>query len=110
MWRGESSVVTAAATAWVEDWSRKNAERIDHLSANIIAAAHEAGDVTLYLIPRDRHKRCATGLVDPIGGLEVVGELVFSGVEEKQLIDSGEIDYFFIEEILRSVRTPLFVD
>jgi hypothetical protein len=39
-----------------------------------------------------------------IGGLEILGEIVFSTELEKQLLDTGQVDYFFVERILSAVE------
>jgi len=39
-----------------------------------------------------------------IGGLEVLGEVVFSSREEGQRLEGGKIDYHTVERILAAVR------
>jgi hypothetical protein len=80
------------------------------LTANVIATADPDGIVTLYFVPRDRGMARGTGMSGLVGGLEVLGELVFSSGEERQILDNGAMDYFAVETILGSVRTPLFTD
>lgn len=111
-WRGSVDATAAAAATWIDGWASRNAARINRLAANIIATADGAAadQVSLYFVPRDRTKLRGDGLVGMVGGLEVLGELVFSTAEECHLIDSGAIDYFTIERILGTVRTPLFTD
>ena len=41
-----------------------------------------------------------------IGGLEVLGELVFSNDDEKHRLDLNEIDYHTVERILSAVSVP----
>lgn len=109
-WNGAVETTAAAAPGWIDAWARRNAERIYRLTANIIVSATHDGAVTLYFIPRDRAKPRGTGMSGLVGGLEILGEVVFSSAEERRLIDSGAIDYFVIENILSSVGTPLFTD
>lgn len=112
-WRGPAAATAAAAAAWIDDWADRNAARIDRLAGNIIATARgDAGDhgIALYFVPRDRTKLRGDGLVGMVGGLEVMGELVFSTAEEHRLLTGGAFDYFTIEHILGAVRTPLFTD
>ena len=109
-WCGPAKSVTKAAAAWINDWARRNGERTYRLTANIIATTTDDGMVTLYFVPRDRSKSRGHGLSGQIGGLEVLGELVFASPHDRELIEKGKINYFAIEEILASVRTPLFID
>lgn len=109
-WCGKPEFVANAAADWIDDWAHRNAERIYRLTANIIATADQEGPVTLYFVARDRSKSRGNGMSGLVGGLEVLGELVFSSPEERRLIDGGSIDYFVIKDILGSVRTPLFID
>ena len=61
-------------------------------------------------IPRDRAGVQQDGLAGQIGGLEVLGEFVFSSPVEKTILDKGSINYADIEERLARVRTPLYED
>ena len=106
-WSGKPNVVGNAAVRWIDGWAERNAERMHSLSANIIVSAAGDGGVTLYFVPRDRARACGEGMSGLTGGLEVLGEVVFSTNQERHLIDSGAIDYFFLENILHSVKTPL---
>ena len=48
-----------------------------------------------------------TGLV---GGLEVMGEMVFSTEAERIAISSGRLNYESLEKIYNDVYTPFFMD
>ncbi|TFH49237.1 MAG: DUF4922 domain-containing protein [Lysobacterales bacterium] len=109
-WSGALSAVGESAVCWIDDWAERNRKRVHSLTANIIVSANLDGTVTLYFVPRDRTRPCGEGMSGLTGGLEVLGEVVFSTEQERHLIDSGAIDYFVLENILRSVRTPLFDD
>jgi hypothetical protein len=109
-WSGAPSAIGDAASRWVNEWAERNASRIHGLTANIIVSAKLDGTVTLCLVPRDRTRPCGEGVSGLTGGLEVLGEIVLSTTQERHLIDSGAISYFFLENVLRSVRTPLIVD
>ena len=39
-----------------------------------------------------------------IGGIEVLGEVIFSSDEEGQRLEVGKIDYHTLERILEAVR------
>ncbi len=45
----------------------------------------------------------APGMSGAVGGLEVLGELVFSTEQEWQRVERNEINYFTIEEMLSAV-------
>jgi diadenosine tetraphosphate (Ap4A) HIT family hydrolase len=110
-WQGGVGEVVGKATAWVRRWADANRNRIDSLSSNFIAAAdgHE-GAVSLYFAPRDRAKPRWNGVDGLVGGLEILGELVLSSDDNRKLLDSGAIDYFYVENALASVRAPFLVD
>jgi diadenosine tetraphosphate (Ap4A) HIT family hydrolase len=110
-WQGDVGEVVDEATAWIKRWVDGNRSRIDGLSSNFIAAAngHE-GAVALYFVPRDRAKPRWSAVDGLVGGLEILGELVVSSDASRTLLNSGVIDYFYVENALASVRTPVFVD
>jgi len=109
LWRGSVARVADDASRWVASWAERNRSRIDMLSCNFIAAGHVAdGDISLYFVPRLRARARWNGNHGLVGGLELLGELVLSTDEERGLLDSGLIDYGFVENALRSVRTPMF--
>jgi len=111
LWRGPVARVAPDASAWVKIWAERNHARIDMLSSNFIAAGHAGdGDIALYFIPRLRERARWNGNHGLVGGLELLGELVLSTDDERSLLDHGLIDYGFVENALRSVRTPMFVD
>ena len=107
-WAGAPDAIIEAAANWIDQWAERNRLRIHSLSANIIVSTARDATVTLYFVPRDRARPCGQGMSGLTGGLEVLGEIVFSTPEERQLIDSGGIDFFYLENVLHSVRTPLF--
>ncbi len=111
VWRGTAADVTARASDWITHWGARNRARLDDLSANIIASRAQEGDgIVLYFVPRSRTKQKPQGFSGLIGGLEVLGEIVLSSPDDKAQLDAGEIDYFGLEAILASVRTPIEAD
>jgi len=115
LWRGDVAGVVEDATRWVGDWARRNRHRIEHLSCNFIAAGQLLdGGVTLYFIPRERGQARwsdpAGSVGSLVGGLEVLGEFVFSSERERAMLDSGEIDFAFLNAALAGVATPFFED
>ncbi len=104
-WQGNAGEVVNKATAWIRRWVTGNRDCIGRMSSNFIAAADgRDGEVSLYFAPRDRVKPRLNGVADLVGGLEILGELVFSSNEQRKLLDDGAIDYFYIENALASVR------
>lgn len=109
-WQGPVEAVAGAATAWFDDWAARNAERLYRMTSNIIVSSDDGETVSLMFVPRDQAKTRGEGMSGLVGGLEVLGEIVMSSVEERRRLDAGEIDYFTIEHMLCGVRTPLFTD
>ncbi len=110
MWTGKPEGVLGQAADWIAGWARKNRDRIHGLTANfIVSSANPDDGITVFFVPRDRAKTHGEGMSGLIGGLEVLGELVFSSEEEKSRLDAGKIDYFSLEKTLASVRTPFFI-
>jgi hypothetical protein len=109
-WSGASIAIGESAAGWIAKWAERNARRIQSLAANIIVSGNLDGSVSLYFVPRDRARACGEGMSGLTGGLEILGEIVFSTEQERQLIDSGAVDYFLVQNILHSVGTPLFGD
>ena len=108
-WRGHPSDVVKNAETWIRQWVRRNKHRQEILSSNFIATTSGPNEyISLYFIPRDRTKARFTHLSGLIGGLEVLGELVFSSEEDKKLLDCGKVDYFFCERSLKDAHTPFF--
>ena len=111
MWTGEPRTVLGQASEWIAGWAGRNRHRIHGLTANFIVLSNNpSSGITLYFVPRDRAKCHGDGISGLIGGLDVLGELVFSSKEDKELLDSGKINYFSLEKTLASVHTPFFLD
>ncbi len=109
-WQGSVEEVVGKAAAWARLWVDGNRDRIDRLSSNFIAAADgQEGAVSLYFAPRDRVKPRWNGVAELVGGLEILGELVFSSDDKRELLGTGAVDYFYVENALSSVR-PRFLD
>jgi len=108
-WSNTHETVLDQASEWISQWAAQNRNRIEDLTANFIVSSDAPGDdITLFFIPRDRSKSHGDGLSGLIGGLEVMGELVFSSQEDRELLDTGSIDFFSLEKTLASVRTPFY--
>ena len=109
-WNGKPEAIGDGAARWIDYWATQNVDRIYRLTANIIVTSDPGGEVTLYFVPRDRSRARGETMSGLVGGLEVLGEIVMSSPEERQALESGAVDYFAIENILASVRTPLFAE
>ena len=92
---------------WLEKWTTIYENNLA-VSGNIIATAdeHHEKKFHLYFVPRNKFISHAAGMVGMIGGLEVLGELVFSTEEEKRRLDDGIINYSTISQVLKSVEAP----
>jgi hypothetical protein len=88
-------------------WSKACNNSIN-LSANIIAVRDKKGEdkniYHLFLVPRDALFALSVGRKGVVGGLEVMGEIVFSEQEEFSRMQSGLISFDSIYHILRSVE------
>lgn len=105
-WRGTTKEVAHAATGWLETWITRPGTAL--LTANVIAVAGDSPDqISLYFVPRDPRNSRSPEMTGLIGGLEVLGELVFCTDDERQRLVRGEVDYAAVERILRSVAAPL---
>lgn len=102
-WRGTAQQVASQAGDWLCRW----VERLPlgaQPSANIIATVAEPGsEVEVFVVPRDQLRAHAPGMSGAVGGLEVLGELVFSTQREWDQLERRQIDYFTIENMLSAV-------
>lgn len=104
-WRGPCRDIVTSAEVWAMQWQRSFPENTSNISANIFACCdNEQDDVQLYFVPRDQTRAFSAEMSGMIGGLEVLGELVFSQQEEKQRLDQGEVNFHTVERVLSSVR------
>jgi len=109
VWRGEPAQVIDAASDWLSQWTHRNRARLAGLTCNLIVTKDWSDDgFSLYFVPRDRSKSRVKGLNGLIGGLEILGEVVLSTLDEKKRLDDGAIDYFALEDYLSRVHTPMF--
>lgn len=104
-WRGDADVIVHSAYAWIRDWIARNAHQISSVSANIIATFDEAKNQSeLYFVPRHHARSHSPEMSGTIGGVEVLGEMVFSSEADGQRLERGEIDYHTVERILSAAR------
>jgi diadenosine tetraphosphate (Ap4A) HIT family hydrolase len=111
VWRGSSQEVVQQAAEWISHWAEGNCKRLNSLAANFIATSDPAtSEVTLYFTPRERNRSWRGGMSDLIGGLEVLGEFVYTIEEEQELLEEGVVEYFALEKILADIHTSFFPD
>lgn len=104
-WRGETENIVQAAYPWIRDWLAANSHQIASVSANIIATLDETENQSeLYFVPRHHSRRQSPEMSGIIGGIEVLGEMVFSSEEDGQRLQRGEVDYYTVERILSAAR------
>jgi hypothetical protein len=104
-WRGGIDEIIDAAMPWLQTWCRGAS---DNLTANVIAASGAGGEtLDLYFVPRDKHRPGSAEMTGQVGGLEVLGEVIFSSEEEGQRLENGDIEYTTIKRILASVAVPI---
>ncbi|MCG6873188.1 MAG: DUF4922 domain-containing protein, partial [Gammaproteobacteria bacterium] len=106
-WRGDAGTVSRTATRRIQLWADHPPDGVSAPTANFIASAGNDGALDLYFVPRDRIRARSPGMSGLVGGLETLGELVFSSEEEQQRLRSGDIDFEEIERMLAHVSTPL---
>lgn len=104
---GSEQEIVKRAAAWAEHWT-ESYERNPALSANIVVVRerHDRERFHLYFVPRNKHFSHAPGIAGLVGGLEILGEFVFSTEAEKQQLQSGHIDYGTLVRVLAGVEAP----
>jgi len=111
VWQGKPEEVVAHAIDWVRFWARHNAAHIEQLTANFITSTDpETGEISLYFAPRDRKRSKSKYMSGMVGGLEVMGELVFSSEDERKAMEEGRTNYEDLLKIYEDVYTPFFID
>lgn len=111
VWQGSATRIVQEAVDWVRYWANHNRDHLEHLTANFIASTEPAtGEVSLFFAPRDRRRSKSVHMSGLVGGLEVMGELVFSSEEERRAIEQGTLSYDRLVDIYNDVYTPFFLD
>ena len=99
---GVREEVIKAVAEWMSRWSDLIGE---DASANI-ATIWEDNALAVYLVPRNKSFSRSIGMTGIVGGLEVLGEFIFCTEDENKQINSGEISYQRMYDILRGIRPP----
>ena len=77
-WKNSPDEIVKQSLDTIKQWIRDTADK-HNLSANIFTSLDpENGDVQLYFVPRNQMLSHSQEMTGAIGGLEVLGELVFS--------------------------------
>jgi diadenosine tetraphosphate (Ap4A) HIT family hydrolase len=109
VWRGTGVALVTDAASWVARWAERNRSRLPAMSANFIVTTEpETGVTSVYFAPRWRNHVSNGVMSGLIGGLEVLGEFVYTVIDEKARLENGAVDYFSLEYILREIHTPLY--
>jgi hypothetical protein len=104
-WRGDLAEVVESASRWIRGWMVKNGHQLSSISANIVSTFDDVEKkLELFFVPRHQLRSQSPEMSGTIGGLEVLGEMVFSSEEEGQRLELGRIDYHTVERILAAVR------
>ncbi len=104
-WRGDADTIVQSAHAWIQEWLARNAHQLSSVSANIISTFDQAkNQCELYFVPRHHSRLKSPEMSGTIGGIEALGEMVFSSEEDGQRLQRREVDYHAVERILSAAR------
>ena len=105
-WKNSPSAIVQQSLGTIKQWMKDTVDK-SNLSANIFVSLDARdGDIHLYFVPRNQMLSHSQEMTGAIGGLEVLGELVFSSADEKHRLIQNEIDYHTVERILSAVSAP----
>ena len=105
-WKNSPDKIVDQALDTIKQWIKDTTDK-SNISANIFTSLDpDDGDVHLYFVPRNQMLSHSQEMTGAIGGLEVLGELVFSSSDEKHRLDQNEIDYHTVERILTAISVP----
>lgn len=111
VWQGDPQKIVDNAINWVRYWADQNIAHMHHLTGNFIVATDpDTHELSLFFAPRDRRRSRSNRMTGLVGGLEVMGEMVFSTEAERIAISSGRLNYESLEKIYNDVYTPFFMD
>lgn len=99
---------------WMSAWASVCGENT--VSANVIATTggvatdENRGVFHLYFVARNSQYSRGPGMTGIVGGLEVLGELVFSTAAERERLDAGLVDHAYAKRVLAAVQPPGMAD
>jgi hypothetical protein len=105
-WRGSIDDVLQRSRPWLLDWE-DGPGSAETATANLIATCSDDGRIDLYFVPRHRRRSRGEGLGGVIGAFETMGEIICSTPEERARIESGDVDYRTIHDLLAQVAVAL---
>ena len=105
--QGSRDTVIGSVKAWVTNWLDAHRHITSTLAANIIATCDAAsGDCNVFFVPRSKLFERVPMLSGRAASLEVLGELVLSSTQERDLLNSGQLTYEKAWGILAALETP----
>lgn len=107
--QADRSNIVEKLVKWTSEWTLVCGPAT--VSANIIATTDGptggGRDVfDLYFVPRNRLYSRGPGMTGTVGGLEILGELVFSTEAENERLNAGLVDYGYVHRMLAAVEAP----
>lgn len=105
-WRGTLDHLLNEARPWLARWQAGAGAAAD-ATANLMATCSDDGRLDLYFVPRHRRRSRGEGLGGVIGAFETMGEIICSSPEERIRIESGDVDYRTIHDLLAHVAVAL---
>jgi diadenosine tetraphosphate (Ap4A) HIT family hydrolase len=106
-WRGPAEALIEPIMAWLDAWQHERGGDPD-ATANAMAVRHVDGpDMDVYFVPRVRSRSRMEGFGGVVGAFETMGEIICSQPEERRRMESGEIDYAAIADLLAHVSVAL---
>ena len=102
---GTDEYVIRGAVSWVQRWAEFYKESMA-LSANIICCVdeEEPNRYHLYFVPRNKQVSHSIGMSGLVGGLEVLGELVFCTDADKENLQ--RMTFADVERVINGVEAP----
>ena len=111
VWQGDPDRIASLAIEWVRYWADQNITHMHHLTGNFIVTTDpDTHEISLFFAPRDRRRSRSYSITELVGGLETLGEIVFSSEAERIAISNGHVSYENLAKIYSDVYTPFFID
>jgi diadenosine tetraphosphate (Ap4A) HIT family hydrolase len=106
-WRGPREALIEPIMSWLDAWQHERGGDPD-ATANAMAVRHAEGpEMDVFFVPRVRSRSRMEGFGGVVGAFETMGEIICSRPDERRRIESGEIDYATIADLLAHVSVAL---